>query len=451
MRLLQIIEEYGLKPKRVASTKGGEYACACPRCGGDDRFRIQPENKGGLYFCRHKDSCKTSGDAIQFLRDFMGLSFKDAAARTGKQLSDKPYQKDYTPKNRDVPKMESEEKLIPEERWRREAAGVVGDAHEILLQNKERLAWLEKRGIGTEAVKRFKLGWIEKQKFYGHSRWGLSIELNENKREKRIWIPRGYLIPQWDLEKKLTMLQVRKDDIKAGEYRYHPVKGSTVTPMIIPPSPSIPEERIAWVVVESRLDAFLISYFIGDLVGVMAQGNNTANPCRQGIKLLDASPLILYSMDYDEAGLSPLKKWKSRFDALKFWPVPEGGDPGEYKKKYGGNIRDWILTALPPGLRIIKKNKVPMQTGQKIKLETENDLYKTIKTENNRKLFITEDFETFQRLEKEGKLVFSRDEVRRVTAAVNDAKDANVNITAETFINIKEILGGRITGRIELK
>ena len=39
--------------KREASTDGGEWCGACPRCGGHDRFHVWP-NKGpsGKFWCR---------------------------------------------------------------------------------------------------------------------------------------------------------------------------------------------------------------------------------------------------------------------------------------------------------------------------------------------------------------------------------------------------------------
>lgn len=77
--LLNAARRRNLSPKKVASTNGGEYACACPKCEGKDRFRIWPNaTNGGRYWCRQ---CGTSGDLIQFLRDFLGMSFQDAKSQ----------------------------------------------------------------------------------------------------------------------------------------------------------------------------------------------------------------------------------------------------------------------------------------------------------------------------------------------------------------------------------
>ncbi len=77
MGLLEFAKEDGLNPKKVASTKGGEYHSSCPSCGGRDRFIIW--NKLNRYFCRQ---CRKSGDEVQFLREFHGLSFKEACEKS---------------------------------------------------------------------------------------------------------------------------------------------------------------------------------------------------------------------------------------------------------------------------------------------------------------------------------------------------------------------------------
>lgn len=64
--------------KRVSFTGGGECCGPCPNCGGRDRFRVWPER--GRYWCRQ---CRRKGDAIQYLRDFRGLSFIEAKQALG--------------------------------------------------------------------------------------------------------------------------------------------------------------------------------------------------------------------------------------------------------------------------------------------------------------------------------------------------------------------------------
>ncbi|WBL64701.1 DUF7146 domain-containing protein [Thauera sp. WB-2] len=50
--------------------------CACPVCGGKDRFRFDDKEGRGTYYC---PSCKP-GDGVQLAMAFTGLSFRDVAA-----------------------------------------------------------------------------------------------------------------------------------------------------------------------------------------------------------------------------------------------------------------------------------------------------------------------------------------------------------------------------------
>ena len=85
-KVLELAERYVVL-KKVASTKGGEWQGPCPGCGGTDRFHVWPDqnNGEGSWWCRQ---CGRGGDAIQFLRDFEGLSFREACARLGKRVPD---------------------------------------------------------------------------------------------------------------------------------------------------------------------------------------------------------------------------------------------------------------------------------------------------------------------------------------------------------------------------
>ena len=451
MNLLTIVENYGLNPKKHSTSKGGEYCSPCPRCGGNDRFIIQPFNEGGRYFCRQKDSCGTSGDAIQFLRDFQGMGFREAAAQVGKQLEDRPYnpgRRRHSPEMEEAPEMQACEKLEPVERWRRQAAAQVGAAHKSLLENEERLNWLAVRGLDLEAVKRFKLGWIEEGIFEALDKWGLPDETNGKGNKKKLWIPKGYLIPQWNLEGHLTMLQVRLNELLPdSKMRYYPVKGSTVTPMTIPPEPSLPPGRTAWVTVESRLDALLVARHAGDLVGTMALGNNSANPDPEAMPMLDASPLILNALDFDEAGESSFEKWQRRFKTAKRWPVPEGKDPGEYAQDHNGDIREWILAGLPPGLSIERKLspvKEPAPADSASVKQKEQPLYTVVPTGCGREICLTDSRKVYEKLEDEGKLPFSSKEIDISKAFVADGGEPSL------LVDIKEIFGGRIIERIEL-
>jgi len=67
--------------KKVASTKGGEYAGACPVCGGKDRFRVQPYFQGGRCMCRQ---CHPQWmDVLSYVRWRHNVSLAEALTTLG--------------------------------------------------------------------------------------------------------------------------------------------------------------------------------------------------------------------------------------------------------------------------------------------------------------------------------------------------------------------------------
>jgi phage/plasmid primase-like uncharacterized protein len=119
MNILELVREYGFSPKKEASTKGGEYSTPCPSCGGDDRFRIWPnDGNGGGFWCR---KCEKNGDNIDFCKDFLNMSFKEACEKVGRDKSRfAPFISSAAPKGEKI-NLEQKEKT-EEERLQRSRA-----------------------------------------------------------------------------------------------------------------------------------------------------------------------------------------------------------------------------------------------------------------------------------------------------------------------------------------
>jgi len=85
------IEQWeGFSPKENISVSRREYHGPCAADGsGNDRFVVWPmEGNNGRYFCRHGcPGCKSSGDIVDYLQQFCGLSFADAYKRTGREYT----------------------------------------------------------------------------------------------------------------------------------------------------------------------------------------------------------------------------------------------------------------------------------------------------------------------------------------------------------------------------
>ena len=79
--ILELLIQYGHQIKRKGNN---EFSSSCPACGGTDRFIIKATDQGSRYFCRQ---CEIKGDAIEYLRTFRNMSFKDAADYAGKPVA----------------------------------------------------------------------------------------------------------------------------------------------------------------------------------------------------------------------------------------------------------------------------------------------------------------------------------------------------------------------------
>ncbi|MDY0191806.1 MAG: CHC2 zinc finger domain-containing protein [Desulfuromonas sp.] len=337
---------HGIHAKKVSSAKGGEYHSPCPRCGGTDCFHVWPEqNEGeGSFWCRR---CGIGGDCIKFLMHFNGLSFKEAAARTGKKLEKQKVRPHYTPieKQPPEPNMEPRKCQQPVQKWQQQALELVMNAGQALQENKEQLNYLATRGISAQQAAKWGLGFIGGQRdclYSSRSKWGLDPK-TDNKKPNALWIPRGIAIPNF-INDRVDSIRIRRP--KKDRQRimptlsYHVMPGSGTAPLLNH------RDQPVIVVVESQLDAILLDQFVGDLVGVLALGNSSARPDDRAHDALSRANLILVALDSDEAGQTAAEKWLRWYDTTINSPVPTGKDPSEAYQQ-GVDLRQWIIDLLP--------------------------------------------------------------------------------------------------------
>jgi len=350
MNLINLAQEIGIIPQKVAGTNGGEYAASCPRCGGKDRFRIWPNEKKkncvGSYWCRQ---CEIRGDSIQFCIDFFGLDFKEAAEKANATIPTKhsffnsraTIQHVFTPV----------EIKPPPTKWIEKASSVIAKAHEQIWQETEILDYLKQRGLPEEVVKKCKIGWIPKDIFYDRIDWGLEeIEGKKNK----LWIPRGILIPGFDppnSDENVAKLEdvvrakVRRTEWKKGDKRgkYIIISGSMNGLSIIGNT-----DMEVMVVVESELDAYAVHHATKDFAFAVAVGSVQNNPDHATDYLAKTKKHLLISYDNDDDGTGKklFEKWKMLYPHAKPYPTPIGKDIGEAIKQ-GFDIRSWLLKFNP--------------------------------------------------------------------------------------------------------
>jgi len=333
--ILSIIQEDGFSSKKVASTRGGEYAGPCPWCGGKDRFLIWPQYRGGRYWCR---GCARSGDAIQYIRDTRNLSFLGAIDFLG---IEKPRFKKRQWKQSGPPPFNPKNDPLPPLLWIEKASRFLQWAQNQLWASGGRAALdlLTGKGLNEETIREAGIGWnpgeYGKDTYRDRRGWGLPCEVRRDGRPKRLWLPMGLVIPLQS-EEGPRRIRLRRPEPDEGP-RYVIIAGSVLAPLILAP------EKKCLLVVESELDAWLCWQEAGDLVGVVALGSAAMKPDASAHELLLKSEIILNALDYDEAGARyAWKFWPETYgQKVKRWPVSIGKDPSDAWQQ-GLSIRAWI-------------------------------------------------------------------------------------------------------------
>lgn len=326
MIILELAKEVGLNPIRTASTNGGEYKSSCPKCGGDNRFCIWPnESSTGRYWCRQ---CDKAGDAIQFCCDYMGMNFRDACIKVKhfpalSGLKKKSFREEFSPK----------EMVIPSELWRKQGMVFLQKSHNYLLQNSHLLNLEKDRGLTLQSIIDYKLGWNSSDVFEKKNAWGIAP-----KKEESQWLcmPKGIVIPSFR-DEELVRIKIRRHEWhRETKYpKYQIVSGSLTAPMLFGDADK------PLIIIESELDAILIQQKAKDLCGVVALGGVGMKPDTAIDNILRSTPAILCALDFDEAGKKAYFFWRSTYQQLRSWPVPRGKSPGD-AYDLGVDLRNWI-------------------------------------------------------------------------------------------------------------
>lgn len=333
MNLLELVSELNLVSRRSSVTKGGEYHSACPGCGGKDRFILWPEQ--GRYWCRQ---CDKKGDTIQFCRDFLGMDYRSACAKAGiepKKMEvssySLPFRQEFSP----------EPAGIPSEIWQKKAKEFALLCHDSLLKNDEAIQLLSKRGLSLSTIREFCLGWNPMMYSIPLNEWDLPVSLKEDGKERRLWLPKGIVIPVI-LNGAVIKLKIRRNDWHMEDHlpKYVEVSGSMKCPAVYGHM-----ELNTILVVEAELDAILIQQHASDLCCCMAIGGAGKKPDLDSDRLLRRVDRILFSLDFDEAGKKAYKFWRSTYAKLKPWPAPKGKSPGDACVD-GVDLRHWVESGI---------------------------------------------------------------------------------------------------------
>lgn len=465
--LLDLLTAAGHEYRRVSAADGGEWAGPCPGCGGRDRFRVWPDKPHdghsiappGRFWCRQ---CGANGDAIDYLRTFEGLSFAAACERLGIARPGREAAPAYRPAPviADPRDWRPREYEPPTEAWREQAEALLAKAQARLAGDADAQDWLTMRGITPRAAKLYGIGYHVASSggdgYASREAWGLPLE-QRNGKPKRLWLPRGWVIPARDAEGRLMQLRIRRrpEDCKrfAQGVKYLPVEGSSQATMILHP------EAPAFAVVESGFDAILLAALTGGRVGAICAWSAAARPDARAHALLSTCLCVLLALDYDPAGDKESAWWLARYRHALRLPRLAAKDPGD-AAACGADLYAWLRDGMPRGvamrLGMVGRNQCGVRSVESgvdrladtapAPPSTLHPPHSTAKrlTLNGREIWLTADRAEWAELARQGRAVFSPGELERLRPVLSGMGDAERERAVSGIIDAKEVLGGYI-------
>lgn len=350
---------------RRANTRGGEWKGPCPFCGGKDRFRVQPNWKGGHFACRQ---CEVTGDAISFVRQLHGLSFGDAVRYlnggtvSGIRIVPRPV---MTGKVKE-PQPQQDKTL-----WLKRTEAFVEESTKCLWgpTGKAGLTYLRERKLSDDTIRRWKLGFNPKWRTYSEKAWGLG--------EGEFKVGPGIVVPCFR-DGHFAYVRIRK--FKDGKPVSSEEKDKnlflTMPDELKPPGLYILGQEIATrpcVMVEGQLDALTIWQEAGELVNIVAIGSTEG--CRDAISLttLAQPPLLLVALDADDEkperpGEEAARWWLDRLPNAKrrkaWW-----GDANSMLQD-GASVRLWVELGVRQwrelGVESVQHDQLPKRLFSKL-------------------------------------------------------------------------------------
>jgi len=229
---------------------------------------------------------------------------------------------------------------LPSLLWLEKAKDFLSQCQGYLASDLHAMHLLCDRGFSVEAVDSFNLGWNPVDRFLSYEEWGLVPSYKDNGQQRKLWLPKGIVIPS-KLKEQVVKLKIRRDAWHKDDVlpKYVEISGSMKSPSIY----GDPKTMVA-VIVEAEFDAMLIQQYVSDLCCCIAIGGAGKRPDFNFDHLLRNMPLILFSLDFDEAGKKAFQFWKTTYSTIRPWPVPFAKSPGDAFKE-GLDIRKWIEIA----------------------------------------------------------------------------------------------------------
>jgi DNA primase len=327
MNILELVQnESGYKFRRATAN---ECKGPCPFCrAGDDRFRLWLNE--GRYWCR---VCGKQGDAIQFTRDYKSMGYRDACSylgrpshyETGSLRSIQPSIQ-QPPRTSEIP---------PKLAWQNPACDFVLDCAYHLMGSSEgdkARAWLHKRTLSDVTLNEHRIGFNPTDQWVEREAWGLPSEFNSKGDIKKLWLPRGIVIPWW-IDGDLWGIRIRRP-VSAPKYYWLP--GGTLA--LYNADALTPNQPAA--LLEGEFGTLTLSQTAGDLVTAVATGSTCGARRTKWIARLSTASVVLVAFDADDPGDTAAQYWLDNLPNARRWR-PFWGDANDMAQD-GVDVRSWI-------------------------------------------------------------------------------------------------------------
>jgi DNA primase len=325
------------KLKKVANTRGGEYAGKCPFCGGTDRFHVQPEQ--GLWTCRQ---CQNEHwqDDIAYVRlrnhcsftealDYLGKG-SDYQPATGKRFIDEPEAA------KSIAPLDETSKASNHPDWQAKALAFAEECNWNLYHTEKGVDvyldyLIEQRGLNPAVIRANCLGYNPVAR---DERWG----------DVDVHLYQGIVLPWIDIKEHVWKIRFRLP-VNTGQ-KYTQVKGSANGLYVV--GAILPGDLVC--MVESEFDALILKAQAWQLGGgfvPVATGGTTQARRQRWVAQVATAEFTLLSFDTDDAGEKAVGWWQGMIGEQSWRHAPLAKDPTEMWRD-GFSILDWLMSAAQP-------------------------------------------------------------------------------------------------------
>jgi len=205
--------------------------------------------------------------------------------------------------------------------------------------NPRALEWLHGRRLSDDTLWAAGIGYNPTDQYTERETWGLPPETNDRGRPKKLWLPRGVVIP-WVISGDLWGVRIRIPKPVGPIEKYYWIPGG---------APALYRAdtltgALPAVLVEGEIDALTIAQEAGDLAEAVATGSTHGARHVRWLARLALSPAVLVAYDTDEPGEKAAGYWLDVVKNAKRWR-PYWGDANGLAQE-GVSVRNWIDAGL---------------------------------------------------------------------------------------------------------